>query len=217
MTTHTLKLRRRSYWQRLAAVTAAWLKAPAQVASVAPSSMQLTHAIANRDCVRTATKIVDLGPGTGGTTEALLEVAGPHCRVLAIEKTAAFIESLRQIEDDRLIVQQEDAVGLERILLTHRMSYPDVIISGIPFSTLPESTAATLIRAIHRTLADGGTFIAYQLRRDVFDYAVPLFGQPDDIRMVWFNLPPLRIYTWRKAPAVSLPPAEPAETIAASA
>ncbi|TWT53827.1 Methyltransferase domain protein [Rubripirellula amarantea] len=197
MTTHAARFRRRSYWNRAAAVLQEWLREPTQVASLVPSTTSLTRRIAERECIRNASAILDLGPGTGGTTEALLEVAQPNCRVLAIEKTDGFIESLHEIDDPRLIVEHGDVMGLGRILLSHQIESLDVIVSGIPFSTLSETDAVNLCKSIDQALPDGGTFIAYQLRSDVARYADPHFGRAST-EMVWINVPPLRVFTWTK-------------------
>ncbi|WP_417732526.1 class I SAM-dependent methyltransferase [Rosistilla oblonga] len=197
MTTHAAPLRRRPYWTRAAAVLQEWIREPAQVASLVPSAPALTQRVAKQPGVSNATKIVDLGPGTGGTTEALLAAAAENCRVLALEKAAGFIEPLNEIVDGRLTVEHADVVGLERILLIHQMTSPDVIVSGIPFSSLDRRVATDIIKSVHRTLPKGGTFIAYQLRSDVARYASPLFGTPQT-EIVWMNVPPLRIFTWTK-------------------
>ncbi|TWU15647.1 class I SAM-dependent methyltransferase [Allorhodopirellula heiligendammensis] len=197
MTSQAAIPRRRPYWTRAIAVMKEWLRCPSQVASIIPSFPFLTEQIADRDCVRSAQRIVDLGPGTGGTTERLLKHAGPDCRVLAIEKATGFIEPLEEIGDSRLTVVQDDVVGLERVLMIHDFKSPDVIVSGIPFSSLDAETAESTIKAIHRDLSVGGTFIAYQLRSHVVTYAEPLFGKPT-VTNVILNLPPLRVFTWTK-------------------
>jgi len=188
----------RSFWQHAGAVLSAWCKAPSQVASICPSSNALLNAIADRNCIRSARTVVDLGPGTGETTAAILEHAPPDCRVLAIEMTPEFIEPLHALADPRLIVEHADAVDLERILLMHKLSKPDVIVSGIPFSSLPVQTAQSIMKSIQRHLADDGTFIAYQLRGHVERYAESEFGGYQSKRWVFWNLPPLRIYSWKK-------------------
>lgn len=158
----------------------------------------MTKTLANRQCVRSAKAIVDLGPGTGGTTAALLAHAAPDSRVLAIEKTDEFMEPLSSLEDPRLIVEHGDAVEIDRLLTLHEMPPPDVIVSGIPFSSIPPDTAMEIIRAVHHSLAPGGLFLAYQLRDDVHRYASMEFGKPTSRRWVMWNLPPLCITTWRK-------------------
>ncbi|QDS94158.1 Ribosomal RNA small subunit methyltransferase A [Roseimaritima multifibrata] len=188
----------RDYWSRSIAVLKESLRHPTQVASIIPSSHFLTRTIADRDVVREATKIVDLGPGTGGTTEELLWQAAADCRVLTIEKTAGFIAPLKAINDPRLTVVEGDAVNLPDILASNDFESPDVIVSGIPFSALPPRSSQSIMLAIYQALSDSGTFIAYQLRNDVTKYADPHFGAPT-VQSVLRNFPPLRVFTWRKS------------------
>jgi len=182
---------------RAVSVMHAWIRKPTQVASVCPSSHVLTKFIANRACIRNATTIVDLGPGTGGTTRQILRYAQPKARVLAVELTPEFIPSLESNGDPRLFIQQGDALQLDTYLQKNRLSSPDVVVSGIPFSTLDKDAADQLMATIHQTLLPGGVFIAYQFRRDVVRYAEPYFGDPVTDR-VWWNLPPLDVHHWVK-------------------
>lgn len=175
----------------------AWLKQPAQISSLVPSSPALTEAIADRDAVRQAKLVVDIGPGTGETTHALLQEMSDSARLVAIEKSEYLMEPLRKIADPRAIVIHGDARHLRRHLGGLGLSEPDVIVSGVPFSTIPDSIAERLIDEIDHALPIGGTFIAYQLSRKVEDLATPRFGEPD-VETVWLNLPPLRIYSWVK-------------------
>lgn len=175
----------------------AWVQQPRQVATVCPSSPAVTDCLANRECVRRARTVVDLGPGTGCTTSAILRSAAVDARILAIEKTASFIKPLRAITDPRLTVVQGDAIELEQLLQDEGASRADVIVSGIPFSAIPPRHAAAIMGAIHNSLEPGGVFIAYQVRRRVVRFARPYFGEPE-IETVWLNLPPLQVFTWEK-------------------
>lgn len=191
---------------RALAVVQAWIRKPTQVASICPSSHVLTKFIANRACIRSATTIVDLGPGTGGTTRQILRYAQSKSRILAVELTPEFIPSLKSDADPRLVVQQGNALHLEQHLQRHGLTSPDVVVSGIPFSTLDAKQADQLMATIHRVLLPGGVFISYQFRRDVVRYAEPYLGDPDTDR-VWWNLPPLAVHRWVK-PILHVKPVE---------
>lgn len=186
-----------SFASRAKTVFKAWLKEPSQISSLVPSSRALTEEVADRQCVRQARLVVDLGPGTGETTQALLEQMSPAARLLAIEKSEHLMGPLRKISDPRAIVLNGDARFLRRYLDEAGLGAPDVIVSGIPFSTMPEEIAEQIVDAIDQALAPGGTFIAYQLSKKVEQLARPLFGEPS-VEHVWLNLPPLRVSTWMK-------------------
>ncbi len=186
-----------SFAERVWCVLKAWVRNPTEVATVCPSSPFLTEHLAERDCVRQASRVIELGPGTGGTTQALLASMRCDARLLAIEKTNAFTESLDAIADPRLTLEIADACDLIDIAAQHDFGNADVVISGIPFSHLPPLVAKRITQSVHEVLRPGGVFIAYQLASDVKDYARPLFGPPKT-EIIPVNLPPLQSFVWTK-------------------
>ncbi|QEG41883.1 class I SAM-dependent methyltransferase [Roseimaritima ulvae] len=186
-----------NFLSRARSVLSAWISQPQQVATVAPSSSAVTKCIAHRTCIREASLVVELGPGMGGTTQSLLQQMRSDSRLLAIEKTDSFIPSLQAIDDPRLRVQCGDAVDLSEHLATHGLGTPDVVVSGIPFSSVPPAVAQQIATSIHENLRSGGVFIAYQMRSTVRNFAEPAFGSAD-VDRVWWNLPPLKVFTWTR-------------------
>ncbi len=177
----------------------AYFKKPHQVATVCPSSAAVTGKIANRECVRKASVVVDLGAGTGSTTKALLRCMSSNAKLLAIELTSDFIPSLLEIRDPRLIVEHADALQLGRLLAKHRLRSADVIVSGLPFSVFDEKTARKMMRAISSSLKASGHLVAYQFRDHVTFFAEEVFPATATVSRVWLNIPPLRIYDYCKA------------------
>lgn len=186
-----------SFVERAKTVFTTWLENPSQVSSLVPSSQALTQCIADRQCVRDASLVVDLGPGTGETTRALLSQMQPSSRLLAIEMIEDLVESLRMISDSRLVVVQGDARKLGEYLEEYGLGTPDVVVSGIPFSTFDADDADSIVNTIHGVLREGGVFVAYQFLANIEEIAEPRFGKAT-VKRVWKNLPPLRVYTWMK-------------------
>lgn len=175
-----------------------FLAQPRQVASVVPSSAFLERRLVRATCIAGAGTIVELGPGTGGTTRALLRAARPEARLLAIELNPMFAERLRrELPDPRLTVQLGSAEQLEEILFANGLPAPDVVVSGIPFSNLPASVAAPIAATVARCLAPGGRFVAYQVRGHVAGYTTPCLGVPE-VSWEWLNVPPVRVFRWLK-------------------
>ncbi len=175
-----------------------FLKHPRMVASVIPSSRFLERSIVERAEVTAARTLVELGPGTGGTTRAILAAMDPAARLLAVENNPRFHGLLGTIEDPRLIAHLGCATELEAILAEHDMSDPDTIISGIPFSKMPPEMGASVIHAVTEVLRPGGCFLAYQVRGDVAGLCRPHLGEEQYKRTIFFNVPPLRLYRWEK-------------------
>jgi phosphatidylethanolamine/phosphatidyl-N-methylethanolamine N-methyltransferase len=176
----------------------AWLKNPLDVASVCPSSDALTDLIATRPAIARAEVVVDLGPATGETSAAMLSKMRPDGRLLAIERNEDLVVGLQQIADHRLIAVHGDAADLQAELSHNSLAAPQVIVSGIPFSSLKPTDGRKIMQSIYQALCPGGQFLAYQLRSTVVEYAEPYFGKPEMVKWVWRNIPPLRVFVWKK-------------------
>jgi phospholipid N-methyltransferase len=176
---------------------------PLEVASVVPSSVFLEARVVQAADLAQARCVVELGPGTGGTTRALLRALPPQARLLAIEVNPGFCGRLRRLIDDpRLVVHAGSAESLAEALRRRGLPPPDVVVAGIPFSTLPRESAERIAEAIHANLAPGGRVVAYQWRPRVAGYLAPLLGPPR-AAWEWRSLPPMRVFVWVKPAAAS--------------
>ena len=174
-----------------------FLKRPGMVASVIPSSRFLERRLVEMGDVESAQRIVELGPGSGGTTLAFLRSLPREGRLLAVELNPDFARLVDDsIPDPRLTVHPGDARELPQILEERDMERPQVIYSGIPFSHLPEEDGLTILRHVRESLAPGGCFIAYQVRDKVAELGRQVMGEPDT-DLILLNIPPVRIYRWR--------------------
>ncbi|HSW19630.1 MAG TPA: methyltransferase domain-containing protein [Ramlibacter sp.] len=175
-----------------------FVRNPAQVGSVVPSSRRLEQRLVARADIANAQTVVELGPGTGGTTAALLRAMPHNARLLAIELDERFHDRLcATMHDPRLSIEQDSAEHLIELLALRRLSPPDAIVSGIPFSTMPPEVSNRIAAAIAQALRPGGRFVAYQVRAHVSEFVTPYMGPPE---MEWelVNVPPVRVFTWVK-------------------
>ncbi len=175
-----------------------FLNQPKQVGSIVPSSAFLERRLVRMGAVAQARTVVELGPGTGGTTQALLKALPHDGRLLAIEIDHRLAELVRSnIGDPRFIVHQGSAEQIALALSQYGLPAPDVVVSGIPFSTMPRQVGKKILREIRSVLAPGGRFVAYQLRDRVAVLGRDFFGDAEtDIELL--NVPPIRVWCWRK-------------------
>ncbi len=179
-----------------------FLARPKEVGSVIPSSRFMERRLVRCAEIPAARVVVELGPGTGGTTKALLRALPPKATLLAIEINPRLARRVRErFQDPRLIVHCGSATELAEALEEHDLPAPDVVISGIPFSTMPSTVGREVIGAVRRALAVGGLFVAYQVRDRVAELGAEVFGPPRVEREVR-NVPPMRVYRFEKSPAV---------------
>lgn len=175
-----------------------FVRNPAQVGSVVPSSRWLEQRLVRQAGIAQARTVVELGPGTGGTTAALLQALPAAGRLLAIELDPDFHHHLRaSLADPRLLLQQGNAERIADFLAAHHMPAPDAVVSGIPFSTMPPDLSERIAAAVAQVLRPGGHFVAYQVRAHVASFVAPYLGEPDKQWEV-VNVPPVRVFTWVK-------------------
>jgi len=177
-----------------------FLKRPKEVGSIIPSSRFLERRVVRAAGAAGVRCAVELGPGTGGTTRALLRALPPAATLLAIEINPRFARLLRQIPDPRLVVHEGSAAEIEEALRAHGLPAPDLVVSGIPFSTMPRRLGTAILRSAHESLAPGGRFVAYQVRDRVETLGREVFG-PAAVQRELLNVPPMRVYRWDKPAA----------------
>src|SRR5690606_9705565 len=137
------------------------------------------------------------GPGTGGATRAILDALPSNGRLLAIEVDPGFVSLLKAEPDARLIVHHGSAEQIGDILRSYGLSSPDAVVSGIPFSTMPDDLGIRILREVWACLNPRGRFIAYQFRSRVGQLGRRLFGQPEGELEV-LNASPMRVYRWQR-------------------
>jgi phospholipid N-methyltransferase len=173
-----------------------FLEKPKEVGSIIPSSRWMERRITRTADLAHAKLAIELGPGTGGTTKALLRAMAPDAKLLAIEINPGFCELIKEsIDDPRLIVHQGSAADIPEALVKHDLGAPDVVLSGIPFSTMPKELGLAILRSVKASLAPGGRFVAYQFRDVVHTLGKRVFG-PASTQLELLNMPPMRVYRW---------------------
>ena len=86
---------------------------PLQVASFVPSSVYLQRKLSSLACLQTARCVVELGPGTGETTRALLEAMPADSQLLCVEVVSEFVARLQEFADPRVTVVENSALALK--------------------------------------------------------------------------------------------------------
>jgi len=175
-----------------------FVKNPTQVGSIIPSSRSLRKSVLDIARVESARTIVELGSGLGETTRAILDGMSENARLLSIEINPHFHNFLNRIEDDRLIAHLGSASELEETVCQYDLDSPEVVISGIPFSTMSHQAGTAIVESISSLLAPNGRFVAYQFRNRVANLCRPVLGA-EQKKFEPLNIPPMRVYHWEKS------------------
>ncbi len=182
----------------------AFVKSPLVVASAIPSSGMLERRVIRHLGLAKARVIVEFGAGTGGLTRAMLDGMRSDARLIAIEWTRDFIGVLREIDDPRLEVINDCASNINEQLAARGLAGADAIVSGIPFSTMPPELCEEIATNLSSALNEDGRFVAYQFSERVCRYVSPYLGVPT-IEHELINIPPMRVFSWRKTDAWRAP------------
>ncbi len=181
-----------------------FVRAPGSVGAVLPSSRFLAEALAGDLAVGPGDVVVEYGPGTGPMTEIIASQLGDGVRYLGIEREPSFCERLRA-RFPQLEFHEGSVEHVAQILAEHDMGSPKVIISGLPFASLPDRVQKRVILATHKVLERDGEFRTFQY---VHAYGLPTaqrfrramrqrFTHYERSRPVLRNVPPAYVLTYR--------------------
>ena len=176
-----------------------WLRRPGQIGAIAPSSRQLGNAMARWLPSNPDDLVVELGPGTGAITEALLARGLRADRLLAIEKSEEMAGALRT-RFPHIKVVEGDAQDLPALVRTHGGGQQQVgaIISSLPLRQFSAEFTRSLAGKIRGLLRPGGCWVQYSYHlgthRQHGSDQFHLLGS----KIVWFNFPPARVCVYQK-------------------
>lgn len=171
-----------------------FLAHPARVGAVLPTSAQAVSDMLDLADLGSASLVVELGAGTGSHTSAILERLGPDARLVAFEIDPSLAASLRtRLDDPRLHVVEGSAEHVERELEGRR---PEVVVSALPFTSLPGDLGAEILAAAARVLAPGGALLVLQYSPLIASGLRQLFRSVGR-RVTLLNVPPAFLYVCR--------------------
>jgi phospholipid N-methyltransferase len=155
-----------------------FLRHPRMLGSVIPSSRFLVSRVLRQvDWSRTSV-VVEAGPGVGTLTAPILERLGGEGSLLAFEMNPAFVTHLRsEIPDRRLTVLHRSAAEAGAALEERGIGSVDLLVSGIPLSSLTKQARLSLIAAWRSLLRPGGALVVYQFTRSALPELRRVFGQ----------------------------------------
>ncbi|MGH6863039.1 MAG: class I SAM-dependent methyltransferase, partial [Methylocella sp.] len=121
-----------------------WLDNPAVAGAVSPSGRFLARMMARYVDPRKAGPIVELGPGTGAITEALVARGIAPGRLFLVEFDPGFCTLLKR-RFPGVHVIQGDAYQLSRTLRGRLRRPPGAIVSSLPLLLKPETQRLALL------------------------------------------------------------------------
>ncbi len=182
-------------------------KSPRTVGAIAPSSRRLARAMVNGLSLEQHpdVRVVELGPGTGSVTGEIARRLPADAACLAIDVDPVFSARVGA-RWPQIMSVCDHAERLVAIARARDLLPIDHIVSGLPFASLPVSSARAIVEAIVSSLGPGGTFTTFQyVHAYGFPSAVSVrqtltreMGSSPARTFVFGNLPPALVLRWRK-------------------
>jgi len=135
--------------------------------------------------------IVELGPGDGCVTRAILTKIHPDSHLTAFEINAAFVQKLATLLDPRLRILP---VGAERLTDYFAPGSVDYVVSSLPLSMIPQEVKEEILRQARVVLGPEGHFLQYQYALQDYSLLKDYFHRVS-VSFTAANLPPAFIYT----------------------
>lgn len=174
-----------------------WIEKPLHMGAVMPSGRLLAHTMAQYVDPESEGPVVELGPGTGAITNALIEHGVDQKRLVLVEYNPGFCALLRERYPQAKVVQG-DAYRLRDTLWDVMESPASAVVSGLPLVTKPMLTRLKLVRDAFLALAPGAPFVQF-----TYSVAPPIPKSLPGVsteasERIWMNLPPARVWVYRK-------------------
>ncbi|WP_316858422.1 rRNA adenine N-6-methyltransferase family protein [uncultured Cohaesibacter sp.] len=174
-----------------------WFDNPLKTGAVAPSSPALANRMASYIDLSKPGLVLELGPGTGSVTSAIIKHGVDPSRILAVEYAQNFVTMLSDRFAGATVIQG-DAYDFEAIRQSHIHEPLAAVVSSLPLFTKPKDMRKRLINMCLDAMEPGTPFIQ-------FSYALvpPVAQKEGDFtieRSSWIlgNLPPARVWVYRR-------------------
>jgi phospholipid N-methyltransferase len=171
-----------------------FLDGPGRVGAVLPTSERTVRATLDMAPIAQARCVVELGAGTGPYTREIVRRLGPDGRLLAFELDPALARQLAaEVTDPRVQIVADSAANLEAHLDGRR---PEVIVSELPFTSLPGTVRREILEVAQRVIADHGVMLVLQYSPFIRKELERRFRSVRR-RLSLFNVPPAVLFACR--------------------
>jgi len=174
-----------------------WIEKPLHMGAVMPSGKVLARTMAAYVDIDSDAPVIELGPGTGAITHALIAHGVDPKRLVLVEYNPSFCALLRDRYPQATVVQG-DAYRLRDSLWKVMSERASAVVSGLPLVTKPMLTRLRLMRDAFVMLAPGAPFVQF-----TYSVAPPIPKSVHGVsteasERIWMNIPPARVWVYRK-------------------
>lgn len=182
-----------------------WLERPLVMGAVTPSGKILARTMASFVDPRIPGPVVELGPGTGPVTDALIRRGVAQDRLVLVEYSPEFCQLLKRRFPKATIIQG-DAYDLTDTLSGILAEPAAATVSSLPLFTKPMDERRSLLEGAQELMHPDAPFIQ-------FTYAMvpPIPARSQEYRTrasnrIWRNLPPARVWVYTRTASPKVNP-----------
>lgn len=188
---HTLRPR----LQEFSTFLGAWLREPAATGAISPSSPRLAR-LMTRALQPDGGTVLELGPGTGAFTRAMLELGLPERDLLLVESNARFAALLRRRHPQARVLQM-DATQMRRQAEPWDGLQAQAVLSGLPLLTMGPRAQLAIVASAFRALRPGASMLqfTYTASCPISPAVLQRLGlRAERLGGTLVNLPPASVY-----------------------
>ncbi|MDG5749219.1 methyltransferase [Qipengyuania sp. XHP0207] len=153
-----------------------FIEHPRMVGSIIPSSRFTIARMLSRVRWDECKVFVEYGPGVGTFCQPVLDRLPRDGKLIVIDTNPLYIDYLdKHFTDPRFHAVLGSAADVEAIVRAHGADRADYVLSGLPFSTLPEGVGPAIAEATYRIIRTGGAFLVYQFSAKARNFMAPHF------------------------------------------
>lgn len=171
------------------------LQRPREISAVVPSSRALAVAM-TREIYPGSGNVAEFGPGTGKITRAILDRGVAAADLTLFEMNTAFCRRLGEkfpgVRIENRAAQSIRTLGLMNL---------GTVVSGLPLLSMPPHIRGEIVQSAFAALRPGGIFVqfTYGARPPLDNSLCRSIGIVARLSgRVWSNLPPARIFIYRR-------------------
>ena len=182
-----------------------FLKKPSEVGAILPSSRHLAKRMVSKIDLQKATAIVELGPGTGVFTNAIIEKMHKDATFFTIERNQDIYEHFTK-QFPEVTTYNRCASEILDIMKEEKVKNLDAVISGLPWASFPPGVQDSILNAVTEALKPNGSFVTFAYLQG---FLLPTahrfkkllknkFTNVELSKVVWRNTPPAFVYRCKK-------------------
>ena len=175
-----------------------WIEKPLRTGAVMPSSKALARTMARYVDPQGTGPVIELGPGTGPVTDALVAHGVDPARLVLVEFNPHFCRLLRKRYPTATVLHG-DAYRLRKTVQSALSEPAAAVVSSLPLLTKPLRTRLRLTADVMALIKPNAPFVqfTYGMLPPIPKTLAGLTAKASNV--IWMNLPPARVWVYRGA------------------